>query len=168
MILESKVTYGQEHGQNLIRIAKRLLQNQDLLKLLVNTDLDPLNPKKHPEKIDGLKLLNKNIKVVPLLDAESLTTESKIVIFYEEGRVNGVNSDNENMSLIISVYCPFEEWQITGNNLRPFAIMSEIRKSLQDRRINGLGEIRYGGFSLSTLTDEMGCHAMSFYINAFS
>jgi hypothetical protein len=41
--MESKVNYGQELGPNLIKIAKKLLANQDLCKLLVNTDLDPLN-----------------------------------------------------------------------------------------------------------------------------
>jgi hypothetical protein len=46
--------------------------------------------------------------------------------------------------------------------------MSEIRKSLQDKRINGLGEIKYLGFSVSTLTEELGCYSMEFTINAFS
>lgn len=46
--------------------------------------------------------------------------------------------------------------------------MSEIRKSLQDKRINGLGEIRYEGFSLSLLTEEMSAYAMRFMVNAFS
>ena len=52
--------------------------------------------------------------------------------------------------------------------MRPFAIMSEVRKSLQDKRLNGLGEIKYLGFNLSTLTEEMGCYVMRFKINAFS
>ena len=46
--------------------------------------------------------------------------------------------------------------------------MSEIRKSLQNKRINGLGEIRYDGFNLSTLTEEMGVYNMRFFINAFN
>ena len=45
---ESKVNYGQEFGKNLIKVAKSLLKNQDLLKLLVNTDVDPLG-KQHTD-----------------------------------------------------------------------------------------------------------------------
>jgi hypothetical protein len=41
--MESIVKYGQEIGPNLIKIAKKLLQNENLLMLLENTDLDPLN-----------------------------------------------------------------------------------------------------------------------------
>lgn len=166
--MESKVKYGQEIGINLIKIAKKLLDNQDLCKLLVNTDLDPLNPNTHPNNIDGISLLHKNIRVVPLVTAEDQTTESKIVLLFDEGEVNRSNSDNENLSLLINIYCPFKEWSITGDTLRPFAIMSEIRKSIQDKRINGLGEIVYRGFNVSTLTEEMGSYMMRFTINAFS
>lgn len=166
--MESKVKYGQEIGINLIKIAKKLLDNQDLCKLLVNTDLDPLNPNTHPNNIDGISLLHKNIRVVPLVTADDQTTESKIVLLFDEGEVNRSNSDNENLSLLINIYCPFKEWSIAGDTLRPFAIMSEIRKSIQDKRINGLGEIVYRGFNVSTLTEEMGSYMMRFAINAFS
>ena len=159
--MESTVKYGQEIGKNLIKIGKKLMKDQTLLKLLVNTGRDPLNPTVYPNEIDGLKLMNKNIRFVPLLTLKEIkdgsqNTESKLVIFFDEGSINGLNSDNENLSLVINVYCPFDEWLITGDNLRPFAIMSEIRQTIQDRRINGLGEIKYLGFSVASLTEEMG------------
>lgn len=166
--MNSSVKYGQEHGRNLIKICKKLFKNENLCRLLVNTDLDPLNKDKHPEQINGMELFQKNIRVVPLLRDDEQTTESKIILFYDSGDINSSNSDNENLSFVINVYCPFKEWRITGDDLRPYAIMSEIRKSLQDTRINGLGEIRYEGFELSTLTEEMSAHTMRFYINAFS
>ena len=65
--MDSEVKYGQEIGKILIRIGQRLLHNQNLLRLLVNTDKDPLNPNTHPDIIDGMKLMNKNIRYVPLL-----------------------------------------------------------------------------------------------------
>lgn len=103
--MESKVKYGQEHGVNLIKIMKKLLSNQNLLKLLVNTDLDPLN---HQDIIDPYKeIMNKLIKVVPLMLEEDLTTKSKVVLFYDEGELASENSDNENLILLVNVYCPF-------------------------------------------------------------
>lgn len=164
----STVKYGQEHGKNLIKIAKKLLSNQNLLMLLENTDLEPLNKEKHPEKLDGLTFLHKLVRVIPLLTPEEQTTKSKIVLIFDAGEISSSNSDNENIELIVIVYCPFKEWLITGDTLRPFAIMSEIRQSLQDRRINGLGEITYLGFNASAITEEMGSYSMRFRINAFS
>ena len=166
--MDSVVKYGQEHGLNLIKIAKKLCKNSELCSLLVNTDLDPLNRQLHPNIIDGISLLHKNIRVIPLISSNEQTTQSKIVLLYDEGEININNSDNENISFLITVYCPFDEWLITGNTLRPFAIMAEIRKSIQDKRLNGLGEIKYLGFNLASLTEEMGSYIMRFSINAFS
>lgn len=166
--MNSQVKYGQELGPNLMKIAKKLIKNNNLLMLLENTDLDPLNKEKHPEKLDGLTFLNRLIKITPLLTAEEQSTKSKIVILFDSGDISSSNSDNENINLLISVYCPFEEWLITGDTIRPFAIMSEIRQTIQDKRINGLGEINYLGFNRSTITDEMAGYAMRFRINAFS
>lgn len=165
--MDSKVKYGQEHGRNLIKIGKRLIEDQELLMLLINTDLDPTNPKTHPNKIDGLSVLNKQIKFVPLLSADDQTTTSKIVLLFDSGEI-GYNQDNENISLLINIYCPYKEWLIAGDTLRPFAIMSRVRQDLQDRRINGLGEIKYQGFGISSLTEEMASYSMRFTINAFS
>lgn len=136
--------------------------------LLENTDLDPLNKSKHPEQLEGLKFLHKLVRVIPLITPEEQTTKSKIIILFNDGEVSAANSDNENIEILIIVYCPFNEWLIAGDTLRPFAIMSEIRKSLQDKRINGLGEIDYLGFTQSAITEEMGSYTMRFRLNAFS
>lgn len=165
---ESKVQYGQEYGKILIRLAKFLLKNQNLLKLLVITDVDPLSPDVPNIENPLQTVYKKNIKVVPLLLNEDLTTSSKVVILLDESRLNLSNPDNEDLDILIYIYCPFVEWLIAGDALRPFAIMSEIRKSIQDKRINGIGELTFQGFSLSTLTEETGCYVLRFKIHAFT
>ena len=164
--MESKVNYGQEIGPNLIKICKKLLANQNLCKLLVNTDLDPINPELHQDIENTSELFGTNVRVIPLVTTEDQTTTSKLVIIFESGSPTD-NQDIERLNMLIYVYSPFKEWQITGSQLRPFAIMSEIRRSLQDKRINGLGEISYKGFDIASLTDQMGCYLMRFNINAF-
>lgn len=135
--------------------------------LLENTDLDPLNKDTHPAPPNPMEIFNKLIRVVPLVTPEEQNTKSKIILLFSEGEVRG-NYDNESLTLLIHIYCPFKQWQIAGNTLRPYAIMSEIRKSLQDKRINGLGEISYQGFRISLLTEEVGSYELEFKINAFS
>ncbi len=146
-------------------------------------DSNPTNPKcpivqliteKEPDgspkiiQTNPAEIFNKLIRVVPLITPDEQNTKSKIILLFTGGNVGGDNYDNENLSLDIYVYCPFEEWRIAGNTLRPFAIMSEIRKSLQGKRINGLGEIQYNGFTSALMTNQMGSYEMSFTINAFS
>ena len=168
--MESVVKYGQELGPNLIKVGKKIAQNEKLLMLLNNTDLDPLNKEKHPEYLDWKQFVgpSKLIRFIPLLTPEEQTTKSKVVVMLSEGTIPGGNSDNEDLEIEVHIFCPFVEWAIAGETLRPFAIMSEIRQSIQDKRINGLGEIKYKGFRLASLTEEMGSYIMRFDINAFS
>lgn len=160
----SQVKYGQELGINLIKIAKLLIKNQNLCKLLVNTDLDPLN---HKDEIDGLSLLHKNIRVIPYIAHSEETTQSKIVLTYTNGEITN-NQSSEQLTLTVGVYVPYKEWAIVGDDLRPLAIMAEVRKSLQDKKINGLGELVYNEFSLNYSSEEMSCYLMEFNIYAFS
>lgn len=167
--MESTVNRGQEFGPNLVRMAKKLAENQNLCKLLVNTDKDPLNPAIHKDIEDTSELLGKNIRVVPLVTPDDETTTSKVVLVYSGSFLSeeNVNIDHENITVLAYVYVPYKEWIITGDSIRPFAIMAEVRKSLQDKRINGLGEIRYEGFDLSSLTNQMGSYLLRFTIGAF-
>lgn len=166
--MESKVNYGQELGPNLVKLSKKLLKNQNLCKLLINTDKDPLNPALHPDIEDPYDLFGTNIRIAPLVDPQENLTTSKIVMVYSGSEVRDKNADSEIITVLIYVYCPYKTWIITGDQLRPFAIMAEIRKSLQNKTINGLGEIRYHGFDISSLTDQMGSYLLRFTIGTFS
>ena len=167
--MESIVNYGQELGPNLIKVSKKLLSNQDLCKLLINTDLDPINPLLHKDLSDEDRraLFGVNIRVIPLVTSEDETTTSKLVIVFSDGDPADDAAANEEITMLCYVYCPYKEWIITGDQLRPFAIMAEVRKSLQNKRINGLGEITYRGFTISSLTNQTGSYLMRFSINAF-
>lgn len=165
--MESKVNYGQELGVNLMKICKKLLSNQNLCKLLINTDLDPLNPAYHKDIENTMELLGKNIRFIPLVTPDDETTTSKVVVVFSAADSMD-NYNTESITVLVYVYTPYKEWAIAGDSIRPFAIMSEIRKSLQNKRINGLGEITYDGFSVSSLTNQSGSYLMRFNINAFS
>lgn len=104
---------------------------------------------------------------MPLIDTEEQNSSSKIVVVFGDGEPTN-NFQAEEITVLIYVYTPYVEWKIAGENLRPFAIMSEIRKSLQNKRINGLGEITYQGFNIASLTNQTSSYLMRFTINAFN
>ena len=154
---------SQELGNNLFRIAKRLLDNQELCRLLVNSDKNPLNT---PVE-DTFKLLNKNIKVVPKIDEEEFDSDSKLALVFPSGNLNSENEEFKNIEFHALVYTTLDTWVVNSENLRPFMIMSEIEKSLKNKRMNGIGVMRYKGFESTTLTDKVSCYQMVFTIDVF-
>lgn len=155
-----------ELGENLLNIAMRLVSNQNLCKYLKYTNDDPL---KNPDIEDPLRnILHKNIKIVPLVNVIENNTESTVVIVFEGASLNDENTEFNDINLNILIYTPLREWQINDINLRPFLIISEIEKTLKNKRIEGLGVMKYHGFELKLLTADLSGYQMRFTFDVFT
>lgn len=159
------VRNSQELGENLVLIMRYLCENNNLKKLLKYTDKNPLSP--DLPNISTAEIINKNIKVVPLVNNEEDTTESTVVLLFPRGSVTD-NKDFKQVALEVLVYVPIVKWIVNDESLRPFLIMSEIEKSLKGKKINGLGTITYLNFDLSLISDLMSCYKMEFYIDTYN
>ena len=153
----------QEMGENLQLIAKRLMANQNLLKLLYYTDKDPLNQPDISKEIIQKEIFEKIIKVVPRLGPKE-TAKSAIAFREVSGKKISTNDEFQLIQINFEVFVPLTQWILKSDSLRPFLIMSEIEKSLDGKTVNGLGKMVSGGFDINFLTDEMSCYEMSFSI----
>lgn len=155
-----------ELGINLQKIIKRLQSNQRLLKLLYYTDKDPFNnPDLTSEQIAN-EIYEKLIRVVPRVGATE-TANSIIAMTVMDGDLLAENDQFNEISVRLEVLVPLTQWLIKDSNLRPFAILSEIQKSLNGKVIDGIGRMRSGDFQLGFLTDEMSCYQIIYTIQIY-
>lgn len=167
--IKSEVRFLQELGPNLIKITKRLLANQNLLKLLYYTDKDPLSTDKEkisPEEAykhgdDGI------IRIVPIIGYKEDST-SVISLRILKGVPSVKNSDFLDIYFSLEIVVPNNQWAIKGDNLRPYMIMGEIQKTLENKTINGLGTIRGSGFATNYITSEITCYIMNYKITQYN
>ena len=152
-----------EMGDNLIELVNRLLASQDLCKLLEYTDPNPL---KHSD-LNPKTLLHKRIKILPKVDPQE-DTKSTLVLLFNNGYTNPANNEFKKLNLLIYVYVPLDNWIINDSQLRPFAIMSEIQKCLDNKQIKGLGRLKLEEFSTDLITDEMAAYRMNFSLEVFN
>lgn len=152
-----------EIGENLQKIVKRLMANDDLVNLLYYTDKDPLNQPHLTEEEKKEKIFEKLIKIVPSVEPRE-DEKSVVAVRVTGGNKIGSNTEFRNVKISIEVFVPMTAWIIKNTNLRPFLILGEIEKSLQGKKINGLGEIQGGDFDLSFLTKEMSAYQQNFQI----
>lgn len=154
-----------ELGINLQKIVSRLMANQDLLKLLYYTDKNPLAGLDISDIIIRDKIYNKLVTVIPRVSAE--TAQSIIALRITNGISNSGNNEFRDIGIGIEIYVPITQWLIKDSNLRPFAIMGEIHKSLNGKKIEGLGKISGGNFVADFFTDEMSCYEMNYSITTY-
>lgn len=153
-------------GPNLQKIVTRLQSNQDLLKLLYYTGKDPYNELDlTPEQIKN-EVFEKLIKIIPRVGPKE-TANSIIVIRVVRGTSNPGNNEFRDFRIDIEVFVPLTQWIIKDSNLRPFAIMGQIHKSLNGKTVEGLGRISGGDFQVNFLTEEMSCYEMNYYITSY-
>jgi len=62
---------------------------------------------------------------------------------------------------------PLTQWYIKDSNLRPFAIMGEIHKCLNNKTISGLGKMRGGDFQINFMTDEIVSYEMFYSLTTY-
>lgn len=153
-------------GLNLQKIVARLQSNQNLLKLLYYTGKDPYSEQDLTSQKIKDEIYEKRIKVVPRIGSNE-TAQSIVTIRIVRGQSNNTNSEFRDFEIDIEVFVPLTQWFIKDSNLRPFAIMSEIHKSLNNKVIDGLGKMVGGDFQINFLTDEIGSYEMVYRITSY-
>lgn len=156
----------QEIGENLQKVVSRLMANDNLINLLYYTDKDPLSNPHLTESQKREEIFEKMIKVVPRVGPKE-QANSLIVIRVARGTNNLENTEFRDILIEIEVFVPLTQWIIKNSNLRPFAIMGEIQKSLNGKIINGLGRMTGGDFDLNFLSEEIGCYAQRFRLTTY-
>ena len=112
-------------GDNLFKIANRLITNQDLCRLLKYQDPDPLvKDEKHPD-VNGIDLLHKQIVLIPKYPEDGIEYSYVLAVF-DNFTINPNNTDFKLTRIRFDVVCPYTEWIINENTLRPYLIMAEI------------------------------------------
>ena len=155
-----------ELGVNLQYVVKRLLANQDFLKLLYYTDKDPLaNEDLTNEQIQE-EVFEKLVKIVPRVGPHE-TAHSVVAIRIARGQGLAANGEFRNIVISVETFVPLTQWIIKDTNLRPFAIMGEIQKSLDGKKIEGLGKMVGVDFALNFLTEEIGAYEQTFMITTY-
>lgn len=153
-------------GPNLQKIITRLQENQNLLKLLYYTGKDPFAGTDLTATQIKNEVFEKLIKIVPRVGPKE-TAHSIITLRVVRGDSNPGNNEFRDFMINIEVFVPLTQWIIKDSNLRPFAIMGEIHKSLNNKTINGLGKMVGGDFQINFLTEEISCYEMTYKITSY-
>lgn len=156
----------EEIGVNLQKIMNRLFENQRLLKLLYYTDKDPYSQLDLTQDQIKTEIYEKLIKITPRVGPKE-TAHSILVLKVARGVTDSGNSEFRNIQIDIESFVPLTQWIIKDDNLRPFAIMGEVQKSLNGKTINGLGKMQGGDFALNFLTEEISAYIQEFMITTY-
>lgn len=155
-----------ELGENLQKIVKRLLANDELVKLLYYEQDDPMSQSVLSTEMKEQEVFEKLIKTIPRVGTKD-TAKSVIVVYVQKaGKLSG-NKEFRNVRILVDVIVPLTQWYIRDTNFRPFAILGQVQSSLDGKTVNGLGKISGGDFELNFVTDDVICYQQIFEITEY-
>ncbi len=156
----------QELGVNLQKICSRLLNNDELVKLLYYTDVDPYGQRALTDEEKKKFVFNELIRIVPFVGSRE-DNRSVIVVYIPQAKRLTANEEFRAVTIAVEVLVPPTQWLIKDSNLRPFAILGAVQETLNGKSINGLGTIEGGDFDLISTTKEMTNYKQTFKITEY-
>ena len=154
-------------GNNAFNMANKLMQNQNVCRLLKYQVRDPFNEDKY-ENVDGILLLNKQIMITPKIWDESTEKTSYIVALFDTFVANAVNPDFKLDFISFDIACPYDEWVLSGNSLRPYLLMEELDKMFNGAQMEGIGTLQFVRADRNVFTSQIGGYTMKYKINEFN
>lgn len=159
--MEQENIYSQV-GKAVKKIALKLFENKELLKLLQDMSDDPFNNATF--KVDNtLDFKNGNIRTVPNVDTTKVKQGAVVILPYY-----GETEDNFNFSIAgftFDIFLPIDKWSINNEIQRPYEIASRIYNSMNGSRVTGIGLLRHDGFDLKIIDDNISLHSMKFTVD---
>lgn len=153
-------------GDNTFKILNKLVNNQRICRLLKYQVRDPFSDKY--KDVDGIELLNKQILAVPKVFDASTEKMAYIVAVFDNFVVNQFNPDFKISTVRFDIACPYDEWVLDENSLRPYLIMQEIDNMFNQGKLAGIGNLQFHRADMLTLSPQIGGFSMEYKINEFN
>ena len=153
-------------GENLFRITDKLVNNATLCRLLKYQDENPLDETVH-EDVDGMQLLHKQIILIPKYPEDGIEY-SYVLVRFDNFSINPLNQDFKLARIRFDIVCPYTEWIVNANSLRPYLIMEEIDKMFNQAKLSGIGNLQFTNSTPLTLSPQLGGYSMYYQINEFN
>ena len=160
-------------GDNAFRIADKLVSNNKLCRLLKYQtrdplkEVDPITGKSQPD-FDGIELLNKQILIVPKIFDDSTEKMSYITAIFNNFVVNTSNQDFKITTIRFDIACPYDEWLLNEQSLRPYLIMQEVDGMFNGAQMAGIGKLQFFRADPLALTPWLGGYTMLYMIDEFN
>ena len=160
-------------GTNTFKVANKLISNNKLCRLVKYqtrnpfAQTDPVTGKSQPD-FDGVELMHKQILIVPKIYDDSTEKMSYVTAVFDDFVVNQLNPEFKISTIRFDIACPYDEWVLDEQSLRPYLIMQEIDTMFNEAQMAGIGTLQFWRADKLTLSPWIGGYSMRYKINEFN
>jgi hypothetical protein len=132
-------------------IAHKMLENEDLMKLIYYTEPDCLKAEDLTFE-QKASLINNQIRIVPKIDIEE-HCPNQVLIMFDSFEPNLRNPEFRDCNVIFNILCHPDHWNLGNFQLRPYKIAGHIDAMFNKRKLTGIGTLQFDSCSNLVLND---------------
>lgn len=135
-------------------IVSEILNNDRLKRLLFYTSKDALTRPNLTQE-QSIALVGENIKIIPKI---TIDEHAKIflVLKFNNFMPNVRNTEFRDNIIEFDIVCPFEQWELTDFQQRPYKIAAEIDTMFNKKHLTGIGILQFVSGEPFVLTEQFG------------
>lgn len=151
-------------GKNIFSIVNKILGNENIRKLLKNTSARPLEE----DDVAFEDLIHKNVLIIPKIPENDNIQESFIVVMLDEFVLNPDNPEYKTSIIRFDIICPYDNWILDYSSLRPYAIMNELDKEFNEKKLEGIGNLKFVSAERLVVSPYLGGYSLLYASEGFN
>ena len=142
-------------------ITNTILKNDSIKKMLHYTTRDAMSKPKLTED-ESLELFGRNIKIVPKLTIDN-SVLNYIIVSFDNFTENDSNPEFRDNVVEFDIICHLDQWQLKDFQLRPYRLAAEIDSMFNNRKLTGIGKLKFLGANNIILSNEYAGLCLMYY-----
>ena len=142
-------------------ITNTILKNDSIKKMLYYTTRDAMSKPKLTED-ESLELFGRNIKIVPKLTIDN-SVLNYIIVSFDNFTENDSNPEFRDNVVEFDIICHLDQWQLKDFQLRPYRLAAEIDSMFNNRKLTGIGKLKFLGANNIILSNEYAGLCLMYY-----
>lgn len=145
-------------GENLQIVASRILENDNLVKLLTRNSRNAISDESPVTDKERAEAMAKNITTIPVIDKD-IDINTLIAV-----QIADIVPMNQGLmySLVFDILCNVEVWNLNGYIQRPYAIMNELDQMFTNTKMKSMGPATFLGATSLKINERMLGYTMMF------
>lgn len=140
--------------KDLSMIVNRMLKNERLMKLIYYSVPNALDQPSVPQE-ERMNMFGSQIKIVPKVYVDK-PEFCYVLISCSSFVENLTNPEFRDNTIVFTILCHFDQWNLGNFKLRPYAIAAELDSMFNNEKLTGIGEVQFFKANEINENDEFG------------
>jgi len=89
-------------------------------------------------------------------------------VVFDNFYADGYNKDFKISVVQFNIICPYDEWLLEENSLRPYLLMERIDTLFNEHKLAGIGNLKFSRGEELIVSPQLGGYSLTYQVHEFN